>query len=245
MPESITIHHLFDNLHPKPGFHSLWGYALLIDFNERRLLFDTGSNGRVLLEHMKKLEIPPESIDTLFITHRHWDHIGGIDSVLEVNPGIELIVPNSLSNHLINDLKSMTNKITVIGTEQHEFQPGYHSTGVIKGEGNAPEQALLINSEMGPLLITGCAHPGIVLLSKIARERFPRTPYLVMGGFHLLNSSAEEIENTIRRLDELQVRYVAPSHCTGEVTVSAFEDHFSSRYIKTGAGFVHQLPFQS
>jgi 7,8-dihydropterin-6-yl-methyl-4-(beta-D-ribofuranosyl)aminobenzene 5'-phosphate synthase len=77
---------LFDNYPGLPGLEALWGFAAVFQMPRLTVLFDTGSNGRVLLRNMADLGIEPASIDLLFLSHPHWDHMGGLDSVLDLNP---------------------------------------------------------------------------------------------------------------------------------------------------------------
>ncbi|WP_373507395.1 MBL fold metallo-hydrolase [Thiocapsa sp.] len=89
-PPRLAI--LFDNEPGLPGLTSLWGFAALIRVGGRTILFDTGSNGRVLLKNMAALGLAAESLDLLFLSHIHWDHIGGWDSILELNPRATVVV---------------------------------------------------------------------------------------------------------------------------------------------------------
>lgn len=79
---------VFDNNPGLPELATLWGFAVVMQTPGGTLLFDTGSNGRVLLKNMAALNLSPESIGLLFLSHPHWDHIGGLDSFLEVNPQV-------------------------------------------------------------------------------------------------------------------------------------------------------------
>lgn len=67
------------------------GLAFLIDTDGRRLLFDTGQSGRIVLHNLGLLGVDPETIDALAISHAHYDHTGGIPALLEyLRPGIPL-----------------------------------------------------------------------------------------------------------------------------------------------------------
>ncbi|MBN1135316.1 MAG: MBL fold metallo-hydrolase [Anaerolineae bacterium] len=59
------------------------GLAFLIETEGRRLLFDTGQSGTVLLHNLGLLGIDPETIDAVAISHAHYDHIGGLPALLE------------------------------------------------------------------------------------------------------------------------------------------------------------------
>jgi glyoxylase-like metal-dependent hydrolase (beta-lactamase superfamily II) len=111
----LTI--LFDNEPGLPGLTSLWGFAALVRLEGRTVLFDTGSNGRVLLRNMAALGLSPESVDLLFLSHPHWDHMGGLDSFLELNPGVTVALHDGFSKHLIHDLRSLCGELIVIGAD--------------------------------------------------------------------------------------------------------------------------------
>jgi len=64
------------------GLKSDWGFSCLIETGEETILFDTGAKGRLLLYNMKKLDIDPSSINKIVISHEHWDHNGGLESLI-------------------------------------------------------------------------------------------------------------------------------------------------------------------
>ena len=86
------------------------------------------------------------------------------------------------------------------------------------------------------IVITGCAHPGIVEILKKAKEIGNEEIYLAVGGFHMKGFSRPLIEKVIKDLEELEVKMVAPSHCTGELAMQCFNEHFGENYIKSGSG---------
>ena len=98
------------------------------------------------------------------------------------------------------------------------------------------EQALIIDTLEGAVVITGCAHPGIVRIVEKARELIEAEIMLVMGGFHLKSNSEGEIGSIIYQLKELGVKNVGPSHCTGDTAIAAFERAFKERFIQLGTG---------
>jgi 7,8-dihydropterin-6-yl-methyl-4-(beta-D-ribofuranosyl)aminobenzene 5'-phosphate synthase len=82
---SITI--LVDNLSGDPGLRTEHGFALWIEADERRILFDTGQSG-ILLGNAERLGIDLSTVDALVISHGHYDHTGGITAILEQNPAL-------------------------------------------------------------------------------------------------------------------------------------------------------------
>jgi len=112
------------------------------------------------------------------------------------------------------------------------------------------EQSLIIRTNKGLVIITGCAHPGIVKIVEAVKDLIednillpaPVVPaqvtqaQVVMGGFHLEWVTKGKIEKIISAFEQMGVRYVGPSHCTGEKARALFEKRFGDKYIGLGAG---------
>jgi len=98
------------------------------------------------------------------------------------------------------------------------------------------EQSLVIDEGEFSVVVTGCAHPGIVNIVKRAISMLNKPVLYVLGGFHLMRSSEDEIINTIRELKNLGVEYVTPTHCTGERAIEMFKIEYGESYIPGGVG---------
>ncbi len=236
----MTLSILFDNIPYDARFKSLWGFSCLIQTPEQTTLFDTGSNGRVLLEHMKLLGIDPLAIDTLVLSHHHWDHTGGIDSIMEVNPKLHLVAPASLSKRWLSDLKSQCRSLSVCDAHYQKLGFGLATTGVMR-TGDTPEQALMIETSEGVVLITGCAHAGIVAMAQRAIELSGAEIALMIGGFHLVDQSSAELEVVIAQLSQMPIHRFCPTHCSGAEAIALFEKRFGPRWIRAGVGAVIEL----
>jgi len=229
----ITI--VFDNYAYLEGLPTLWGFSAFVKTDETTFLFDTGSNGRVLLENMKRLDVDLQKAEALILSHPHWDHIGGVDSVLEVHPDLHLYLPDSFSKHLIRDLEAQSLSVTVISSEPRQILPSVYSTGTM---GEIGEQSAIIDTDKGLIVITGCAHPGIEKIAARAMEILRKPIYLLMGGFHLMYEDQYHITKVIETLDRLGIQYVCPTHCSGDLAISIFREHYGDRYIQGGTGRV-------
>jgi 7,8-dihydropterin-6-yl-methyl-4-(beta-D-ribofuranosyl)aminobenzene 5'-phosphate synthase len=106
------------------------------------------------------------------------------------------------------------------------------------GSRSTPEQALVIQTGDGIVVITGCAHPGIVEMVTQARALAGGPVRLVLGGFHLGDKSASQIRSIIADFRQLGVEQVAPAHCTGERAIAMFAALYGDSYIEAGAGRV-------
>jgi 7,8-dihydropterin-6-yl-methyl-4-(beta-D-ribofuranosyl)aminobenzene 5'-phosphate synthase len=88
----ITI--LYDAFSNKPGFALDWGYAALVEFEGKRVLFDTGNNAPMFESNIKRLHVDLSNIDLVVLSHRHGDHTSGLGYVLSVNPNVPVYVPS-------------------------------------------------------------------------------------------------------------------------------------------------------
>lgn len=226
---SITI--LFDNHNPSGGKRSLWGFAAYLD--DHRLLFDTGSNGRALLRNMHELGIDIAEIEYLFLSHEHWDHIGGLDSVLEANPDLTIFVPESFSKNMIADLRSGSKEVVTCGRSPRQLTGKLYSTGLL-GD-NPPEHSLIIDGAT-PTLITGCGHYGIDRITERAEKTLRKPIQTAIGGFHLAQKPTKRIETMITSLEQAGVQHVMPTHCTGNQAIRMFQEAFEEGYHEGGIG---------
>lgn len=88
------------------------------------------------------------------------------------------------------------------------------------------EQALYLVMKRGLVVITGCAHPGIVNIVAHAKKSTGSKIHMVMGGFHLGGASQDRIRKTMDHLKNLGVDRIAPLHCTGFEAMKNISDRF-------------------
>ena len=221
---------VFDNYVANEKLESFWGFSCVIN---DYFLFDTGSNGRVLVRNMAKMGVDINELKYLFISHPHWDHIGGIDSVLDINPYMTLFLPDSLSKLYIRDLKRLSREVKVIHENPVKLFGSFYSTGVMTPIG---EQSLVIEEGDFSIVVTGCAHPGIVNIVRRAIEMLNKPVLYALGGFHLMRSEEAEIIEVVKELKALGVEYVTPTHCSGDLAIEIFKEEYGENYIPGGVG---------
>jgi 7,8-dihydropterin-6-yl-methyl-4-(beta-D-ribofuranosyl)aminobenzene 5'-phosphate synthase len=231
---SFTI--VYDNVAPDDSLSDLalrthWGFGMVIETEEATVLFDTGEDGEILLDNMAKLGFDPQEIDVVVISHLHGDHIGGLRGLLDsgARPVVYSLAP------LIEDMRAITEMVEV--TDPMEILPGIHTTGELGS--SIREQALVVETEQGLVVVTGCAHPGVVEIVRRAKELVDGDVTLVMGGFHLGDASEGQIDDIIADFRELGVQQVAPSHCTGDLARNMFAEAFGDNCTLPGVG--HQF----
>jgi 7,8-dihydropterin-6-yl-methyl-4-(beta-D-ribofuranosyl)aminobenzene 5'-phosphate synthase len=228
---SITI--IYDNNPYTEGLATAWGFSCLIRGAEKTILFDTGGNGSILLANMKQLDINPEDIDVVVISHIHGDHAGGIERFLERNNNVSVYLPKSFPGGFIENLKSSGIK-TVGVHDASRICGGVYTTGEL-GEA-IKEQSLIVHTTQGIIVITGCAHPGIVKILKRAKDLSKDDIFLALGGFHLGGTSRGDLEKTVLSFRKLGVKYVAPCHCSGDLARQMFKEEYRDSYMHLGVG---------
>jgi 7,8-dihydropterin-6-yl-methyl-4-(beta-D-ribofuranosyl)aminobenzene 5'-phosphate synthase len=232
--KNLMITVVFDNNPFRPGLTTGWGFACLITGMEKTILFDTGADGAMLLANMQELGIDPAAIDIVVLSHAHRDHVGGLEDLLAVNPAVTVFLPRSFSAPLKNRLQYSG----VQTTEVSGFTPvcdNVYSTGEL---GAGPiEQSLVVHGGTGIIVITGCAHPGIVKILTAARKLLQTDEiFLAMGGFHLPEKSPEEFRAMAAAFRRLGVRRVGPCHCSGDTARWIFAEEYGANYVEVGVG---------
>lgn len=228
----LTI--VYDNNAYDPRLGTAWGFSALVEHNDYTMLFDTGADAPTLLDNMDILEIDPTRIEKVVISHDHGDHTGGIEGLLEQNPDPTIYVIPSYS---AGSRRRISQKATVVDvTPGLQLDEDVFTTGEMGGQ--IPEQALLIETGQGLVVITGCAHPGVVQVLEKAKEILDEPIFLVVGGFHLRQSSAQELDSILTAFRQMGVQKVAPSHCTGVQAIESFEAEYLEDFIQAGVGKV-------
>ena len=198
----ITI--VYDN-EANAGLTSGWGFSCLVE-TEEKILFDTGDDGEKLICNLRQLNIQPKSIAAVAISHNHWDHTGGLREFLKLNNNAKVLHPISFS-------------------KPTEISPGIHSTGALGTF--IKEQSLVVNTDEGNVVITGCAHPGLGKIIDKAKQL--GEIYGVIGGFHGFS-----------KLEKLQkIELIAPCHCTQHK--QEIKERYPAKFREIKAGSIIEI----
>jgi len=185
------------------------------------------------------MNIDINNIQSIVISHDHWDHTGGLWDVLQLKKNLPVYSCPDFSKNL----KENVRKLKGIFIESNHFQQieeNISVTGEIEATYNGKtisEQAVVIKTKNGISIITGCAHPGILNIVKIAKKHFPdEQVFLVMGGFHLLDADTRIIEYIATELKTMNVKTVGPCHCSGKNAEEIFQQIFQKNFLAVKAG---------
>jgi 7,8-dihydropterin-6-yl-methyl-4-(beta-D-ribofuranosyl)aminobenzene 5'-phosphate synthase len=229
----ITV--VYDNQTLDPHLASAWGFACLVGDD---LLFDTGGDAGRLLSNMERMGIDLMGVRTVVLSHAHGDHTGGLGGLLSTGVRPTVYALRSFPQRFKADVRSLAMLIEVTGPV--EIRPGIHTTGEVGL--HLVEQALAVETAYGLIVVTGCAHPGVVKMVRRAKEcvsgGMATDVSVVIGGFHLGGASRRQIGRIIANFRDLRVRKVAPCHCTGNRAMRMFAEEYGSDFVRVGVGRV-------
>jgi len=231
---SLTITILYNNIGYDRSLETAWGFSALVERDGQVLLFDTGGDGAILMRNMAALGVDPGRIQTIVLSHIHEDHIGGLNAVLNTGLQTTIYIPPSFPASFKNSFKQSASLIEVMPGQT--ITDGVLTTGEMGT--SIPEQALIIRTTKGMVIVTGCAHPGVANLVDRAITLVGDPVYLVMGGFHLGGASNAQITSILEAFRRMDVQKVAPSHCTGDTAINMFKEEYGDNFIESGVGSV-------
>mgnify|MGYP000409115374 CR=1 FL=1 len=241
--KNFKITGIYDNIAVEsliPG----WGLSIVIENSSSRILFDTGADLKILSNNLNRLGIEPESFNAIVLSHPHCDHTGGLSAVLRKNSDLKVYITEAFPESLKASVEDYGAKLDST-LDPVELSEGVITTGEMITDchgADLPEQGLILRTKKGPLLICGCAHPGVVKMVKRTKRITGDFPYLVIGGFHLSGKTKGEIEAVVNDLIDNNVDKIAPTHCTGEKAIKLFKKSFGDNFLELEAGHQIDLP---
>ena len=227
------------------------GFSFYIETNHHKLLLDTGAS-EVTLENARKLGIDLTQVDTVILSHGHYDHSGGIMAFAKLNPNAKIYLQRSAGFDYYNWKENKEKYIgidkAILELPQVQLLEGNYrideelflftnitgrkylakSNLLLKRKINGEfvqdvfdhEQCLVITDNNQHILLSGCAHNGILNILETYDTYFETMPSKVISGFHLVKKEPyeqDEIQIIQEIAKELQKRDTVfyTGHCTG------------------------------
>lgn len=92
-PAAAQVTVLYDAFGKASDLQRDWGYSALVEYDGKRILFDTGNNPDVLAKNAQAKGVDLSKLDFVVMSHRHGDHMGGLAYLLKVNPKVKIYAP--------------------------------------------------------------------------------------------------------------------------------------------------------
>lgn len=263
------------------------GFSMLVrvfyDDQVHSILFDTGVSSNGVILNAQRLGIELNEVSFVVLSHGHYDHFGGLTSVIKAIgkndlpiiahknmimhrgiaksngeikeypafPKIEELTPSriiyTLEPMLIaSELACVTGEIQRIVS----FELGLAQNRIYNGDTWQPdplildERALVLNVKgRGLVIISGCAHAGIINTIRYAQKITGiNEVYAVLGGFHLAGKEYEKrINATLEEIKQLKPKIIVPLHCTGWQAFCALAKSFPDAIVNNSVGNLYQL----
>lgn len=214
------------------------GFSTYIEFEGKKIIFDTGADSTVLSLNLKKKGIKINKLDAVFISHNHWDHVFGLAGVLRKNkfkPNVH--VPDESMKNLAIQIPQT--KI-VVNYQATKIFENVWSSGAIKTEYREQElyeHALFFVRNRKATVIVGCSHPCITTISeKILALPFVDCIDIIIGGFHWRDLGKRELIKKLNKLKNLKINKIAPSHCTGNINTQILKEEWKDNFVELFLG---------
>jgi 7,8-dihydropterin-6-yl-methyl-4-(beta-D-ribofuranosyl)aminobenzene 5'-phosphate synthase len=192
----VRIDVLVDDIAPE-DVRTAHGFAALVRAGGTTVLFDTGPDGELLLEALERVDITPDQLDLVVVSHHHRDHSGGLPRLLYDQPRLGVSVPKAAASEISKRLPREAHLLGEAGPRT--LVEGVRVTGDMGGD--IPEQSMLLETAEGTVMLVGCGHPGMRTLLTAAGGPLR----LLVGGFHDLTEEDLEMPG---------VGDVVACHCT-------------------------------
>lgn len=256
----MKIINLIENTPGAPGCLYEHGLSFYIETKDHKLLVDTGASDK-FIKNAETLGVNLKAVDTVILSHGHYDHSGGILAFAEQNGTAKIYLQKTAGEAYYH---ADPQEVRYIGIDpeiqslpQLEWVPGDKKldeelelfSGVtgrkLWPKGNLilkkkvgetfvqdefdHEQYLVISCDNKKILISGCAHNGILNILEGYRQRYQNDPDAVISGFHMMKkagyteSDIAMIKETAEILKQTDIQFFT-GHCTGEVPYAIMKE---------------------
>ena len=251
----MKIVNLIENTEGNPDCVSAHGLSFYVETKKHKLLLDLGPSEDTL-RNAAALGIKLSAVDTMILSHGHYDHSGGIIPFTKINNKAAIYMQAAATDaYFADDGKDAPERYRYIGIDpdieklpqvrfisgdtviddelelftiqkrSHELPFTNKRLLVRKGDEYIRddfrhEHYLVIRQDGKSLLMSGCAHNGILSIMDAYVEKYGKVPDAVISGFHLMKKTPyreeeiREIEDIARELNKYPTKFFT-CHCTG------------------------------
>ena len=272
----MKITNLIENTEGRPGCAFAHGLSFYVETEKHKILLDLGPSAETI-HNAEVLGIDLSAVDTVILSHGHYDHSGGIIPFTQVNDkaliymqksavedyyaddgeqadprfryiGIDKAIASLPQVRFLSGDKVIDEELEVfvIAKRSHELPSTNKRLLVRSGDGFqrddfVHEHCLVIRSKDKTVLMSGCAHNGILSILDAYKDKYGTAPDLVVSGFHLMkktdysDSEIDEIKAIAEELKAYPTKFVT-CHCTGTAAFDVMKEIMgdSLEYVHSG-----------
>jgi len=235
---------LIENYVSGLGLSAEHGLSFHLETNKQNILFDTGQTG-LFIQNAQKLGVNLNDVDSLILSHGHYDHTGGLISFLEFNSRAKIYAKKNIftpkykgktrfigtryieeviSKRLLNvdaiteiaeNVYIMPN-INIYSSNDTNFKNFYTKTDNKHVCDSFDDELFMVIKQSGKInIITACSHRGITNICRTATDYFNLPVGLIIGGFHMKDCSDLQYKEITEYLRKLNPESIGVCHCTG------------------------------
>ncbi|MGI6175052.1 MAG: MBL fold metallo-hydrolase [Christensenellales bacterium] len=222
------------------------GLALYIEYQDKRILFDTGAS-KALLYNAQKMGIDLRKVDYCVISHAHYDHAGGLAAFLALNHKAQVYMKHEAKKRYYHGLRSIGVPRKVFKRYEHRITYFRKIVQLFPGCTLLPDITLhepigawnrrfwtgkiwrrkpdrffhemmmaLAVQESGFALFTGCSHSGVYNMLRSAKDTLNGSIRYLIGGFHLSNAKEALVQSIAKQIQPFELEGIFTCHCTGD-----------------------------
>lgn len=244
MIENLKITLLSENCSNKSELSAEHGFSLYIEADNQKIIFDTGAS-ELYIENGEKLGIDFTAVEAVVLSHGHYDHVGGLAKIGGQNIychkdiflkkykyehgrykdiGIAFSEAayssnNNLEINYVDKEHELFPDVLLLTDFQKKEQKNYFyivKNNKFVADDFADELIMTFNTNKGLVIITGCAHSGIVnIIERALAVNKTKNIYALLGGFHLSKLTEQENKQVAEKINEYNIDNIGISHCTG------------------------------
>ncbi len=249
------------------------GVSFYVENGDHIYMSDVGQSGK-FAENASKLGVDLRHVETLAISHHHYDHGGGLGRFFQENKIAKVYLHKAEdADYLAIDgpdsvryigldrglLNAHQDRIFYLD-ENKEVSPNFHLIAKIPEKFPKPsgderlkmrigditiadpfehEMVTVIEGDNGLVILTGCAHNGVLNMIAAVKAAFPsKEIQAVIGGFHLHHEQDQAVWEIGETLLAFEIPRIITGHCTGEKQTDILKDVLGDRLERLFTGKV-------
>lgn len=234
------------------------GLSFLVETAQSKFIFDCGHTGAAFVNaktlgiDLSKLKIAVLShahydhaggfpklldfapIETLYTGENFWEEKFSGEIYRGCGFDKNFLASHGIKQEICRDILKIDENSWLVGNfkRRYDFEtiPSKFVRGKKKVQDDFSDEIALVLRDCydNLVIVTACAHPGILNIVSDIRERFSKPVYSIIGGFHLMSATQNRISRTIDELNSLGVKKILPCHCSGELFINNFVERLST-----------------